>query len=401
MSKLKNKVKTKYRNRSKSDNRSTIVWFLPIALFLLPMLLGIGPEEIEVDEPETVRKAPEQSGSPEPSSQPKTPPSPADAPSPRRELVVIAFSKLIPIDTTRPVTDLLHLKAKKPGYLLEGKLEIKKNGKLKIDPGVTIVAARKARIDVEGFVECFGTLDDPIVFVGEVPATGVWRGFRIETSQPCRFEHCIIADSSHAFFVTDNSDTIVSDTLLARNLTGIYFKRGSWKLSNVEIRECKEYAILAVEDTSVYKHVSLVDNASLAYYSTYKGAPGMFDCVIARNLGGGIRCDGALRQSVSTPSIHQSVIMENGRFQVFCNTRADWNCRRNYWGMALTYRMKNRKRLKGIIDGRNRALAFIKRERPTGVVQYEPPLKTKTPNAGADQTMEFKRDLLSRLRIAR
>lgn len=108
------------------------------------------------------------------------------------------------------VTRQLYLPQELSPYTVERTLNIKQGGELHVAPGVTILFARNAALNVDGgTLKAYGNADAPITFR---PAThgGSWQGILSAPSASITLRHTAISSAQVGLRVTDSAPTLIA-----------------------------------------------------------------------------------------------------------------------------------------------------------------------------------------------
>lgn len=93
-----------------------------------------------------------------------------------------------------PTTITTNTTLSEPCYNVNSNVAIRNAATLTIDPGVRLQFAQGVNFEVEadGVLNASGTSQDPIVFTGELPATGYWDGIEIRSVSNSQIDHAVI-----------------------------------------------------------------------------------------------------------------------------------------------------------------------------------------------------------------
>ncbi|PID95591.1 MAG: hypothetical protein CSA94_00800 [Bacteroidetes bacterium] len=131
-------------------------------------------------------------------------------------------------------------------YTLDGNVEIK--ALLTIKPGVTITCKNGASLLVkkDGAISAIGTSLKPIVFKGELPGNGFWKGIAITSSdERNEFNHLVLSDAGSAPIDSDWNLGKAGITVLKLS------EKGKLSIKNSDIKNCNGYGLIVDNDSEI------------------------------------------------------------------------------------------------------------------------------------------------------
>jgi formylglycine-generating enzyme required for sulfatase activity len=295
----------------------------------------------------------------------------------RRIVIRYAGQHKTRVPASPDANGVFRLTRKESPYFVNWRWVIMEDRKLVIEPGVVVLAGDKGTIEVNGEMTCEGTQDEPIAFLGMTQKPGSWAGISLVKRHERSLKWTLVAHAKDAFTV--NGTARFESCLITNNTNG--FRLIS---AGLQVRDCAfvsnaEVGIIAGEDNAApYRNVTIACNGGIGYLGTFKGWGVLSRCIIAFNLGGGIKCSRGGGTYRGAPRAEECVIAYNGSFDAWCDQGESWVFRRNYWGKGPTAVMLKEgpeANLQNIIDGRDKP--------GVGIVDFSDPAPDPQAEAGA------------------
>lgn len=300
--------------------------------------------------------------------------------------VILPFSACTPIASAAEVLPdplelkgtqterVMILKKAKAPHIVTGDYSVPEGYELTIEPGTLIAFSRDSGLTVQGTLTISGTADAPVMFAGKVTGAASWQGLRINKSPSTTISHIRITGAKNGIYV-NGAKPLIESAVLFGNTVGLKIGE-SGSASDPIVRNClitenREDGIQLFGSKMTVEQCTIYRNGGWGLRGEYYASPKISDSRITENKEGGLWC----KLYTCKAEAHNSVFLQNGKFDVFNESPEAWDFTGNWWGAPATTQLQKKgdtADLGAIRDGRDRGESGKGEVRLSGFLESEP-----------------------------
>ncbi len=232
---------------------------------------------------------------------------------------------------------------------------------LNIDPGTHITFSKNSGLSVQGKLNISGNPEAIVVFAGRGTGSASWNGININGASSATISNTRITGANVAIGIYA-SNSLLESVHMHGNTVGIrigeYGSRGDATVRNCLITQNKENGVYIIGSTGTFENCTIDRNGGWGIRGDYSASAKLSSCRITRNKQGGIWC----QLYNCRVEARNSMIIDNGRYDLVNDTPANWDLSGNWWGATATAVLKKKgdtANLAAIKDGRDREQAGV------------------------------------------
>jgi parallel beta-helix repeat protein len=269
---------------------------------------------------------------------------------------------------------VMTLKKAKTPHIITGDYSVPEGYELNIEAGTLVIFSRDSGLTVQGNLTISGTEDAPVKFAGKVTGAASWQGLRINKSPSTTISHIRISGAKNGIYV-NGAKPLIENAALFGNTVGIKIGE-SGSASNPILRNClitenKEDGIQLFGSKVTIEQCTVHRNGGSGLRGEYYASPQITGSRITENKEGGLWC----KLYTCKAEAHNSMILQNGKFDVFNESPEAWDFTGNWWGAQATAQLQKKgdtADLGAIRDGRDRGESGKGEVRLSGFLESEP-----------------------------
>ena len=206
------------------------------------------------------------------------------------------------------------------------------NGKtLNIQEGAELTFERNASLSVSGVINAIGTLDKPIMFKGRGNLSSFWVGVSIISSDKSVVSYAYISEAASGIKTT-TCKPMIDNCVFRNNEVGV--TAGASSSPNIEhclIEKNKGNGItIEWSASAIVRKSTISENRGKGVWGGLYCGFDIAETIIEKNKSGGVE---SVHGKVTAKD---SVISDNGEFDVFNNGPYEWDFSGNYFGPNIT-----------------------------------------------------------------
>jgi len=256
----------------------------------------------------------------------------------------------------------------KAPYNVTGDYFVDTGTELVVKPGVTIIFAKNTGLTVQGTLRMEGTVESPIICRSGTSGIGGWQGIKICSKAIADIEGVSISGAKVGLYLDEHVD--VRKCSICKNDIGIVANGNHYAFEDLYICDNRGDAVRVGHPTLDHCTVSRNGGNGLCGW----GGCNVVGSVITKNKKAGIDCWNGGHDVV----VNGSFIADNKQFDIHNGCDKTWDCKENYWGLAVTKMLEQ----KG--DAVNLPRIYDRKDKPgVGAVNVSEWLKEMPTDCGA------------------